>query len=87
MNLDKQVGCVIMINKDEMNWKRDRGEKQWEIKGLNEGYNHETNNDDWDNWPFQRDDDFEDEQGIYDCIIQYYNQNPDPFLNIVNDDN
>ena len=46
-----------------------------------------SNSDEWDAWRFQRDEKSDDKQGIYDCIVQYYAENPDPYLTIINNDN
>ena len=61
---------------------KERGNSQWMVRGLNQNYNQDTNNDDWDPWCLKPDDNDE-EMALYDCVVNYYCNNPDLNLKII----
>ena len=60
---------------------KERGNSQWMVRGLNQNYNQDTNNEDWDPWYLKMDDNDE-ETALYDCVMNHYPNNLDLNLKI-----
>jgi hypothetical protein len=61
---------------------RKRGERGYQVIGYESSYDEIQNPDAYAHWSMVNNED-EDCAAIYDCIIDYYTKNPDPYIKIV----
>ena len=64
-----------------MYWLKEKGNKEWCLHGLLPTYDPKTNEDDWECWALKPDENGS--QGICNAIIEYYDTNPDPYIEII----
>jgi hypothetical protein len=61
---------------------RKKAEKGYQIIGYESDHHADENHDAYDHWNLPDNDDG-DCAAVYDCIIDYYENNPDPYISVI----
>ena len=82
-DLDDPTRTIFTADTHDMFFCRSRKkhEKGYQVIAYESDYNVDENGDAYDHWNLHNDDG--DCAAIYDCIIEYYGNNPDPYISVL----